>query len=144
MTYEMIRNNCEYSYLYSSIYANGDYVCDTLEFAHENTLKDGTYTLIIGVDRKKNERIIEIYDFMNNLVSRFVKDNCTMYHNIKMRLVNNHICIGTKVNEPLLVMNQYVAQLLGVQISGYAARREVCYLTISTPENILSQLVPIE
>lgn len=139
----MIRKECEYSYLYSTISLLGEYVCDTLEFAHENTLPDGTYTLSIGIDRQKNERVILIYDFMNNLVSRFVKDNTYMYHSIKMRNVNNHICIGTKILEPLLVMSQYVAQLLGVEISGCSAKREVCKLVISTPEHILSKFGPI-
>lgn len=118
MTIELIRKENDRTYLYGELQIEGEYKCDTLEFGSGCQLPIGSYSIKIGVDKQRQERVMQIYNEDNELVSKFVKDNTYMYHSIRMRYENNHICLGVKVLEPLLQMDRYAAHLIGTEVSG--------------------------
>ena len=51
------------------------------------------------------------------LVSKMLKDNCSMYYRIKIRNENNYICLGFKVNSPLLTMYEQSFRIISGKIT---------------------------
>lgn len=118
MKLKLTRKNNENCYMYGSIWNDKEYVCDTLEFGSGCQLPAGLYYLRLQKNIQLNYIEIIINSQITECTAKLVKDNCYMYKNIKMRYENSNICIGTKILEPLLVMNNYVYHSLSVMIAG--------------------------
>lgn len=113
----LTRKENERCYLYGSIYTSDEWICDTLEFGSGCQLKADSYILKNSMDAEMKQRVIAIYDLQMNLVSKMVKDNCGMYYNIKIRNENNHICVGFKVESPLLTMYEHSFRIISSHIT---------------------------
>lgn len=120
----------EYCYLYGSIFELEEWICDSLEFGQGCQLKAGVYSLSPITDTQTNSRVIGIYDNDKNVLGMIIKDNCQMYHNIKLRKENSNICVGFKVNEPLLVMFEHSMRLLLSKINTALYHGESITITI--------------
>lgn len=125
------RKSNENCYLYGSIWNDNEYVCDTLEFGSGCQLQAGLYYLRLQKNTQSNYMEILINSQTAQTGAKLVKDNCYMYKNIKLRNENSNICIGTKVLEPLLVMNEYVFHSLSVLIAGCQNKGEKIELEIT-------------
>ena len=144
MEFELVRGTNESCYLYGSVYLAANYICDTLEFGSNIVLPDGVYYLALGKDESKNETVVLIYDFMQNRVSKLVRNNTYMYKEIKMRRETNDICIGTKIMQPLLTNDEYAAKMIIHYIHGAQNIGEIVTLTIKTPHKLLKTFVHVQ
>ena len=144
MNFELVRATNESCYLYGSIHLATDYICDTLEFGSSIIIHDGVYYLALGKDESKNETVVLIYDFMQNRVSKLVRNNTYMYKEIKMRRETNDICIGTKIIQPLLTNDEYAAKMIIQYIHGAQNIGKIVTLTIKTPHKLLKTFVRVQ
>lgn len=122
---------------YGSLSDCDEWICDTLEMGDKNCLPDGVYNLQLGTNTKTNERVIEVLSEFGIVISRFIKDNLTVYKNISMRQSNANICIGLKINTPLLVMDMYVEKILLHQVHAAIWSKEKCQLIIKTDQRCI-------
>lgn len=113
----MTQTELSNGWLYSHIYDDDEYICDTLELLHDATLKSGVYSLRIANDKKNNDKIIEVVDELGVCSCCFVRENTEYHYGLKIRSNNNNITVGTKINMPLLVTGNYVYRWLLTIIS---------------------------
>jgi hypothetical protein len=101
--------NC---YLTGKIYIDNNYICDTLEFNNELTLKSGTYPVKIINDPTCQMKSIYILDFLGQPVSKLVHTNSSYVKNISIRVKNPLIEIGLLKDCSQLVMFSYLNKIL--------------------------------
>lgn len=144
MTLDLFLKSNENCYMYGSIYIGDEYVCDTLQFGSDMVLKPDIYVIDIAVDIKLNERYMTISDYMGNVISRFIKKPTFMYKNIEMRVNDNKICLGTKINHPLLTMCDFSTRYLGLKVAGCVSTGEVVYLVIHDESKLFDSIKSIK
>ena len=124
MKIQLQREINDRAYLYGSIYVNDEYICDSLEFGSGNELKKGIYSIgMLHSDMSVSPEICIVNEFAE-VISKFVRNNTQRYKEIELRLDNNLICLGLKINTALLVMDEHSNHLLQVKVSGALARNE--------------------
>ena len=130
MELELFRKQNDYCYLYGSIYDGEEWLCDTLEFGSGYELKADTYILKNLICSDTKQKVIGIYNTKMELVAKMVKDNCQTYYNIKMRKENNNICVGFKVNTPLLEMYEHSFRILSSKITtcDYSGAKSIIHI----------------
>lgn len=104
-------------YLFSKLFCNDEYVCDTLEFANFASLKNEEYYIRIEKNYITGNNEIIIFDYLACNISSFVEDNNEFYKNIKMRVKNNKIQVGLESQGSTLNMCSYTFELLLRKIS---------------------------
>ena len=117
MEISLQRKENERYYLYGSICEGDEWVCDSLEFGSGCQLQAGTYILKNLICPDTRQKVIGIYNVKMELVSKMIKDNCSMYHSIKIRNENNYICLGFRVNSPLLTMYEHSFRIISNKIT---------------------------
>ena len=134
--YSLIRNANENCYCYGSIWKENQFVHDTLEFGASQMLPVGAYSMKICKNEQNNDRFVGIFNESNEKVSEFVKSNEHCWKNIKLRINNNKICIGLKVNDSLLVMAETSSKFFGLEIHGYETIGTICKLIIIETQQV--------
>ena len=117
MVLKMTQTELSNGWLYSHIYDDDEYICDTLELLHDATLKSGVYSLSIANSKMNNDKIIEVVDELGICACCFVRENTEYHYGLRIRSNNNNITVGTKINMPLLVTGNYVYRWLLTIIS---------------------------
>jgi hypothetical protein len=133
----LTRTSNENCYCYGSLEFENDWHCDTLEMGDENCIPDGEYMLQLGLNERNNTKIVQVVDEFKTVIASFVKDNIQTYKNIEMRVANSNICLGCRINTPLLVMYDYVERTLLQLVSEATWTKEGCKLIIKTSEKVI-------
>lgn len=130
MEIELLRKENERCYMYGSIYNGDEWLCDTLEFGSGCQLDAGTYLIKNMIDPVLHQKVIGVYSLKLELLSKMIKDNCSMYHNIKIRNENNYICVGFKVNSPLLTMYEHSFRIISSLITSndYSGEQTILHI----------------
>ena len=116
MKIELKRISNERCYLFGKIYIEGRFICDTLEFYNETTLKSDTYHVKLYREPATKEYRVYIVDGNDKIVSKMVTDNTLHEKNFRIRQKNSLIEIGLKHELYWLIMFSFVNQILIAEI----------------------------
>lgn len=136
--FELTRLKNEYCWMYGQISLNDEWVADTLEFGEKIALPDGDFVLRLGRSSVDNSTTIEIYDFMDNVISEFCTKNVYNSNDVIVRNYNNKISIGCNNGGALLTMSEYQFRLLRLTIQGEIHRGNNCILRITGGKNLIN------
>ena len=106
-----------YCYLFSKLFVNNEYVCDTLEFGNSTSLKSGNYYMSTEKNTTKGVTEIMIFDELFCKISSVRENNNEFYKGIEMRIKNNVIQVGLESQNCTLKMCSYTFDLLLRKIS---------------------------
>lgn len=118
MELELIRNENDRCYLYGSLFKDGDFLCDTLEFGSGVELKCGSYTCKILYNYCEIPFCIGIYNETLELVSLFSNNELLKYHEISIRKENANIVVGLRNKGAMLTMCESSYKLLKTYVAG--------------------------
>jgi len=112
MNYYLTRVESERCYLRGRLKTDQNFICDTLEFNHEETIQPGTFNLFVKKEPLTGEKRVYIYDSNNNVISKFIKDDLIYYRGAKIRNQNCLFQIGLLFNPTKLVMFSQINKIL--------------------------------
>lgn len=136
--FELERRSNSYCWMYGVLTLNDEWLADTLEFGESVALPDGDYYLHLSRSQLDNSTVMEICDFMQNVVSEFCTKNVYNSKNVIVRNYNNKISIGCKTGNSLLAMPEYQFRLLRLAIQGEIHRGNNCILRITGGKNLIN------
>jgi hypothetical protein len=118
------RIKSERCYLQGRITIENEFICDSMEFNNESTLKRGSYNVKLLREPKTNLRRVYIFGNGNLPVSKLTIDNTEHQGKIKIRKKNSLIEIGLLNKTYGLVMFSYVDEILQNKILKSLAKNE--------------------
>lgn len=136
--FELKRRSNSYCWMYGVLTLNDEWLADTLEFGESVALPDGDYYLHLSRSPLDNSTVIEICDFMQNVVSELCTINVYNSKNVIVRNYNNKISIGCKTGNSLLTMPEFQFRLLRLSIYGEIQRGCKCILRISGGKDLIN------
>lgn len=135
--FELERRSNAYCWMYGVLKFNDEWLADTLEFGEAVALPDGDYYLHLSRSSSDNSTIIEICDFMENVVSEFCTKNVYNSNNVIVRNFNSKISIGCKTGDALLAMPEFQFRLLRLAIQSELTGGCKCILRVSGGINLI-------
>lgn len=130
MKIELKRLKSERCYLEGKIYIDDKFVCDTLEFNNETTLKSGIYKVNVFKEPQTKELRVYILNELNQVISKLVTDNSDHERTFRIRRKNSLIEIGLKHEFYWLIMFSFVNNILVNKISYSINLNEIPEITI--------------
>lgn len=106
-------------WIYGVLMNDNKIICDTLEIDSLYNLEDEVYRIYAQINPTTKENEILIYNKYKTINSKFTAINHIKYKSIHMRLDNNLVTVGTKINEPLLTNSDIMFKQLFDFIKSY-------------------------
>jgi len=110
--FELIRYEDNHGWLYGRIFANDEFVCDTVEVAGLEICGNETYQLRNVFEAYNANPPICLVDSLGLKKCNFVDKNTVFYKNIEMRIASRDICVGARLHWANLVSREFSLQKL--------------------------------
>lgn len=117
-------------WIYGVLMNDNKIICDTLEIESLYNLEDELYRIFAQINPTTKEYEILIYNKHKTINSKFTAINHIKYKSIHIRLDNNFVTVGTKINEPLLTNSDIMFKQLFDIIKSYELIDTKIYLQV--------------
>lgn len=117
-------------WIYGVLMNDNKIICDTLEIESDYNLEDEIYRIFAQINPTTKEYEILIYNKHKTINSKFTATNHIKYKSIHIRLDNNFVTVGTKINEPLLTNSDNMFKQLFDIIKSYELMDTKIYLQV--------------
>lgn len=131
----MVKKENRFGWVYGSMYQGEDYLCDTLEVAGSQEIALGEYFIRPAIETISGREYIAVEDQVGDEVTKIIWKNTEYNNKIECRLTENHIAVGSRINEPNLVTREYLFNILRrfILATNLAGKRVI--LTVERYEN---------
>lgn len=132
----MVRKENRYGWCYGSLYQGENHICDTLEVYNPKDMPLGEFFLRSAIDTISGKEYIAVENESGDEITQILWQNTRYTGNIEHRIIESHIAVGSRINEPNLVTREYLFNLLKRFVNSTIISGKRVILTISNYENL--------